>query len=131
MCALQDGLISGSNGHISFAHDRVHEAGYALIPKSELPQTHLKIGRLLLASTPVEELEEEIFAIIGHLNLGSALHPTVLTDGRVLAKAPADEEAVLTVSLDLSLIEDQRRGWPFLRDRRIDAYDGLGQRFID
>ena len=52
-------------------------------------------------------------------------------DGRILCKAPADEEAVLTTSLDLGLVEEQRRGWPFLRDRRIDAYDGLNQRFID
>jgi N-carbamoylputrescine amidase len=52
-------------------------------------------------------------------------------DGRILCKAPADEEAVLNVSLDLAMIEQQRRGWPFLRDRRIDAYAGIEQRFID
>jgi N-carbamoylputrescine amidase len=28
-------------------------------------------------------------------------------------------------------IEEVRRGWPFLRDRRIDAYDGIDQRFLD
>jgi N-carbamoylputrescine amidase len=52
-------------------------------------------------------------------------------DGSILCKAPADEEAVLNVTLDLSLIEEQRRGWPFLRDRRIDAYAGLSERFLD
>jgi N-carbamoylputrescine amidase len=52
-------------------------------------------------------------------------------DGSILARAPEDEEAVLNVTLDLSLIETQRRGWPFLRDRRIDAYEGIGKRFID
>jgi N-carbamoylputrescine amidase len=52
-------------------------------------------------------------------------------DGRILCKASADEEVVLNVSLDLGAIEDQRRGWPFLRDRRIDVYGGLDQRFID
>ena len=51
-------------------------------------------------------------------------------DGRILCKAPPDEEAVLTLNLDLSLIESQRRWWPFLRDRRIDAYEGLGKRFL-
>ena len=50
---------------------------------------------------------------------------------RCLAKAPADEEAILQVTLELQRIEDQRRGWPFLRDRRIDAYEGIGRRFID
>jgi N-carbamoylputrescine amidase len=52
-------------------------------------------------------------------------------DGRVLCRAPADEEAVLNVTLDLSLIEHQRRWWPFLRDRRIDAYEGLDRRYLD
>ncbi|MFT5447470.1 MAG: N-carbamoylputrescine amidase [Gammaproteobacteria bacterium] len=52
-------------------------------------------------------------------------------DGRILCKAPTNEEAILNVSLDLGLIEGQRRGWPFLRDRRIDAYQDLSKRFID
>jgi N-carbamoylputrescine amidase len=49
--------------------------------------------------------------------------------GRVLARAPADAEEVLVVDCDLGLIERVRRNWPFLRDRRIDAYDGLLRRF--
>jgi N-carbamoylputrescine amidase len=52
-------------------------------------------------------------------------------DGQILCQAGADEETVLTVTLDLARIEEQRRGWPFLRDRRIDAYEGIGKRFID
>jgi N-carbamoylputrescine amidase len=51
--------------------------------------------------------------------------------GRVLATAPDDAEAVLVVECDLSLGERVRREWPFFRDRRIDAYGGLGQRFLD
>jgi N-carbamoylputrescine amidase len=51
--------------------------------------------------------------------------------GRVVATAPDDEEAVLVVDCDLSQIERVRRDWPFLRDRRIDAYEGLGERFLD
>jgi len=51
--------------------------------------------------------------------------------GRVIARAPSDEEAVLVVDCDLSLVERTRRDWPFLRDRRIDAYDALGRRFRD
>jgi PAS domain S-box-containing protein len=71
--ALQGGLIVRSNGSFSFTHDRIQEAGYALIPKADLPATHLEIGRLLLTSTTPEEQEEEIFAIVGHLNAGRAL----------------------------------------------------------
>jgi len=51
--------------------------------------------------------------------------------GRIIAEAPADEEATLVVECDLGKIEDVRRNWPFLRDRRIDAYDGLTRRFLD
>ncbi|MFC2055284.1 AAA family ATPase, partial [Chloroflexota bacterium] len=71
--AVQAGLIIRSDGHFSFAHDRIQEAGYALIPPSDLPQTHLKIGRTLLADTPNEDLEGEDFDIVGHLNAGRAL----------------------------------------------------------
>ncbi|MEM9020586.1 MAG: carbon-nitrogen hydrolase [Planctomycetota bacterium] len=49
-------------------------------------------------------------------------------DGRVLAQASRDQPEVLTAEIDLDLIEGQRRGWPFLRDRRIDAYDPLLKR---
>ena len=53
------------------------------------------------------------------------------TDGRVLARAGVDEERVLLADLDFSEIAASRIGWPFLRDRRIDAYDSLRLRFID
>ena len=52
-------------------------------------------------------------------------------DGAVLARAGAEEEAILVCEADLGLLEVQRTHWPFLRDRRVDAYEGLGQRMID
>ena len=51
--------------------------------------------------------------------------------GRVLARAPVDQEAVLVVECDLAEIERVRRDWPFLRDRRIDAYGDLTRRLRD
>lgn len=51
--------------------------------------------------------------------------------GEILYEASADEEESIIVSLDLSHSEQVRRWWPFLRDRRIDAYDGVLRRFID
>jgi N-carbamoylputrescine amidase len=51
--------------------------------------------------------------------------------GNTLARASHDDEQTLVVPCDLSQIETARTHWPFLRDRRIDAYDGLGQRFLD
>lgn len=52
-------------------------------------------------------------------------------DGTVIARAPAHEEAVLVVDLNLDLLNEQRTVWPFFRDRRIDAYQDLTRRFID
>jgi len=51
--------------------------------------------------------------------------------GRILARASADDEEVLQVECDLGSIERVRRNWPFLRDRRIDAYGDLSRRFRD
>jgi N-carbamoylputrescine amidase len=45
--------------------------------------------------------------------------------GRVLARAPEDDVALLLVDLDLGLIEEARRDMPFLRDRRPETYRGL------
>jgi len=51
--------------------------------------------------------------------------------GEVLAEAAVDREEILCGEIDLDRIEEVRRNWPFLRDRRIDAYAGLDQRFLD
>jgi N-carbamoylputrescine amidase len=51
--------------------------------------------------------------------------------GRVIAKASHDAEEILIGEIDLGLIEETRRNWPFLRDRRIDAYAPITQRFLD
>jgi len=51
--------------------------------------------------------------------------------GRVIAKAAHNKEEILIGEMDLGLIEETRRNWPFLRDRRIDAYAPITQRFLD
>jgi N-carbamoylputrescine amidase len=51
--------------------------------------------------------------------------------GRIVVKAASDREETLLAELDLSRIEETRQNWPFLRDRRIDAYNGLSRRLID
>ena len=53
------------------------------------------------------------------------------TSGEVLAKASADQEQTLLVPVDLAAVDIVRTHWPFLRDRRIDAYDGLTRRYSD
>ena len=51
--------------------------------------------------------------------------------GRIVAKASHDAEEILIGEIDRTLIEETRRNWPFLRDRRIDAYAPITQRFLD
>jgi N-carbamoylputrescine amidase len=53
------------------------------------------------------------------------------TSGQILAKASVDKEDVLIVPVELSKVDVTRTHWPFLRDRRIDAYENLTKRFID
>jgi N-carbamoylputrescine amidase len=50
--------------------------------------------------------------------------------GRVLAEASHDREEILVVECDPKQMEEVRRNWPFLRDRRIDAYSGITSRFL-
>ena len=52
-------------------------------------------------------------------------------DGRMIAQASADRPQILAADLDLSQVEFSRTHWPFLRDRRIDAYAGLTRRLLD
>jgi N-carbamoylputrescine amidase len=51
--------------------------------------------------------------------------------GIVVAEASTDREEILVAKVDLARIEEVRRNWPFLRDRRIDAYSGIERRFLD
>jgi N-carbamoylputrescine amidase len=53
------------------------------------------------------------------------------TSGEILAKAGSEKEETLLVELDLSKVDATRTHWPFLRDRRIDAYGDLTKRLID
>ena len=51
--------------------------------------------------------------------------------GQILAEASTEREEILVVECDPRRIEDVRRNWPFLRDRRIDAYGAISSRVID
>jgi N-carbamoylputrescine amidase len=51
--------------------------------------------------------------------------------GAIVAEASTDKEECLIATVDTGHIETIRRNWPFLRDRRIDAYDGIVRRYID
>lgn len=51
--------------------------------------------------------------------------------GEFLYRAGTDEEVAVVIDVDMKRCEQVRRWWPFLRDRRIDAYSGLTSRFLD
>jgi N-carbamoylputrescine amidase len=52
-------------------------------------------------------------------------------DGQIIRKASVEKEEVMVVDCDLERVEFSRTHWPFLRDRRIDAYGNLTKRFVD
>ncbi len=51
--------------------------------------------------------------------------------GRIVAKAGHSDEEIVLGEVDRTLMEETRRNWPFLRDRRVDAYAPITQRFLD
>jgi len=51
--------------------------------------------------------------------------------GELIYQAPKDEEVCQVIDVDIKRSEQVRRWWPFLRDRRVDEFEGLTQRFID
>ncbi len=52
-------------------------------------------------------------------------------DGVVIHRCANDKPETVVVDVDLSAMADVRHGWPFFRDRRVDAYDGIRARFLD
>ena len=105
------------------------------------------------ASPPLgrQESDEDVAStrIPGHTNKNSALrtqHSAPSTqhgiefwgrsfvaspDGQVMHRASVDSEEVVVVPCDLNRVEYSRTHWPFLRDRRVDAYADLSRRFLD
>ena len=64
----QLGLVIRLEGAYRFAHDRVQEAAYALIPPALRPERHLRIGRQLRAASEMEPTAERVFAAVNQLN---------------------------------------------------------------
>jgi PAS domain S-box-containing protein len=74
--AVRSGLVLRSDGTYTFLHDRIREAAYALIPEGARAMAHLRIGRVLAAGTPAEDLEENIFDIVNQFSRGAVLIST-------------------------------------------------------
>ncbi len=67
------GLTEAVKVEYKFAHDRIQQAAYSLIPEAEKAAVHLHVGRLLLVHTPLEERERKIFDIVNQLNTAHEL----------------------------------------------------------
>ena len=52
-------------------------------------------------------------------------------DGEIIAKGSVDQEEIVTGEIDWRRVNEHRTHWPFLRDRRVDAYAGIEQRLLD
>ncbi len=52
-------------------------------------------------------------------------------DGEIIAKGSVDREEIIIADVDWARVNEHRTHWPFLRDRRVDAYAGLEQRMLD
>jgi PAS domain S-box-containing protein len=71
--AVRSGLVHRSENAYAFQHDRFQEAAYSLIPEESRAEVHLRIGRLLVGYTTLDEREEIIFEIVNQLNRGAEL----------------------------------------------------------
>jgi PAS domain S-box-containing protein len=68
--SIRDELVEREGSSYRFIHDRVQEAAYSLLPERLRAEAHLRIGRLLAASTPAERREEAIFEIVNQFDRG-------------------------------------------------------------
>jgi len=70
---LIDGLIIKLEDHYKFTHDRIQQAVYSLIEDKDRKELHLNIGRLLWEQSKEDQLEDNIFELVNHLNWGIKL----------------------------------------------------------
>ena len=113
-----------------FLHDRVQQAAYSLIPDSQKKQTHLKIGSLLLNSTPASEIAENMFDIVNQLNIGvefitnqekrDELANFNLIAGKKAKSSAAYEAALKYFNVGLELLPD--RAWQSHYDLIIELH---------
>jgi predicted ATPase/signal transduction histidine kinase len=114
--ALDEGLLIPVKDDYKFAHDRIHQACYSLIPVAENRSVHLRIGRNLMAHTTLSDRDEHIFEIVDQLNPVSdlvtdrseriELAELNLVAGRRAKSATAYESALRYLRLGLRLLPE-------------------------
>lgn len=81
--AFEAGLLRERGTEIAFSHDRVREAAYATVPDSDRPAWHLRIARLLLDGSAVQEDSAALFLLVNQFNLGAACAVEAAERGRM------------------------------------------------
>lgn len=126
----QESVFDSHKVSYKFLHDRVQQAAYSLIPQSKKQKTHIYIGRLLKASTPESNLEDNILDIVNQLNYGVDL----LTEqkekyelaylNRIAAKKAKRNSAfnatLRYLSISMSLLDEYN--WQTNYDFMLDVY---------
>jgi PAS domain S-box-containing protein len=117
--AFEQGLLVLGQDNYRFAHDRVQQAAYSLVPEAERPAIHLRVGRLLLQRTPIESVDDRVFVIINQLNRGTllitdsgervAVARLNLCAGRKARNSAAPAAAVLYLRTAIELLGEE--GW--------------------
>jgi PAS domain S-box-containing protein len=115
---LPTDLQVGAETVFEFPHDRVRQAAYALLPQKQRRLNHLRIGRLSLAQTPDERLEERVFEITDQFNEGfqfiedeqerQRLISLNLMAGRRALRAAAYQAAIRYLSMGIGLLPSDR-----------------------
>jgi len=110
------GLAEAVTIEYRFAHDRIQQAVYSLIPEADKEAIHLQIGQLLLQNTSLEKQELKIFEIVNQLNLGKQLINRQqerdelarlnLRVGQKAKKSTAYQTAFNYLQVGLSLLEE-------------------------
>ncbi|MDT9188576.1 MAG: AAA family ATPase [Limnospira sp. PMC 894.15] len=102
----QELFNSAANPTYRFLHDRIQQASYSLIPDHQKQATHLQIGQLLQHNLSPTEVEEKLFDIVGHLNLGHGL----ITD---------TQERETLAQLNLSAAQKARNSTAYVAARNL------------
>lgn len=102
--AVRSGLILRGDDSYRFAHDRVQEAAYSLIPTNLRAEAHLRIGLHLAKQTPSAKRDEAIFDIVHQLNRGAHLIDSVEERERIAdLNLVAGRRAKLSTAYDAAL----------------------------
>jgi PAS domain S-box-containing protein len=124
--AERTGIVFRSDTSYRFLHDRVQEAAYSMIPPDLRAAVHLRIGMLLAAHTPCEQIDEAIFEIVNQLNRGSHLLRSAeerehvaglnLAAGRRAKASTAYASALKYLGAGRALLSDDtwRRNYPLI-----------------